>query len=210
MTVFTQGLVLDDEARRRIEARGTRIVTSPVTALAGAPGTLTGATLADGTTVPLDALFVAAIPRPRDAYLDALDLPRDDEAPGRPIAADPMGRTAHPRVWIAGNVGSAFANVPLSLGQGSMAGAGANMTLVEDEIRAALGTDAAAPTDPATHWEARYAERPAIWSGRVNARNHRDPRDGRSDRADDRPRRHARDPHGPTAVVSVGHEHRDG
>ncbi|MET2010355.1 bifunctional NAD(P)/FAD-dependent oxidoreductase/class I SAM-dependent methyltransferase [Microbacterium chocolatum] len=169
LTVFSQGLALDDEARRRLEARGTRIVASPVTALTGAPGPLTGVTLADGTTVPLDALFVAAIPRPRDAYLDALDLPRDDEAPGRPIAADPMGRTAHPRVWIAGNVGSAFANVPLSLGQGSMAGAGANMTLVEDEIRAALGTDAADPTDPATHWEARYAERPAIWSGRVNA-----------------------------------------
>lgn len=169
LTVFTQGLALDDDARRRIEARGTRIVAAPVTALTSADGALTGATLADGTTVPLDALFVAAVPRPRDAYLDALDLPRDENVPGRPIATDPQGRTAHPRVWIAGNIAQPYANVPLSLGQGSMAGAGVNMVLVEDDIRTALATDAAPPADPAAHWEARYAERPTIWSGRVNA-----------------------------------------
>ncbi|MBN9201204.1 MAG: NAD(P)/FAD-dependent oxidoreductase, partial [Microbacterium chocolatum] len=48
LTVFTQGLALDDDARRRIEARGTRIVAAPVTALTSADGALTGATLADG------------------------------------------------------------------------------------------------------------------------------------------------------------------
>lgn len=47
------------------------------------------------------------------------------------------GATSHPRVFAAGNVVTPFGNVPLSMGQGSMAGAGLNAALVSEDAAAA-------------------------------------------------------------------------
>lgn len=173
LTAFTADLGdLDDVTRERLRARGIRLVASPVTEVVGpdadgspANGGISAVRTADGALVPLDAIFTAAPVRLRDDYLAGLALARSETPVGDAIAADAMGRTSHPRVWAAGNLVSPMANVPLSMGMGSMAGASANAVLVAEDADAAV----AGRRRHAAEWEARYADSDRVWSGRVNA-----------------------------------------
>lgn len=166
LTVFTADLGdLDPALAERLAARGTRVVESPVRELLGDDGTLRAVATADGTEHPIDALFVA--PQPRVVLDFAADLGLDrTDAPGAPLQADAVGATSHPRVWAAGNVVQPFANVPLSMGAGSMAGAAVNASLVAEDSASAVA--AARRHARGTAWEARYAETARTWSGRVN------------------------------------------
>ncbi|RKS93093.1 thioredoxin reductase [Microbacterium sp. AG790] len=166
VTAFTGAIEpLDDELRVRWQARGIRIVPTPIVALDGAGGALRAARDADGETHAIDALFVAPAPVIDLAFADALRLARTDD-PGAPVAADPRGATSHPRVWAAGNVVAPHGNVPVAMAAGSMAGAGANAALALEDGDLALARRA---RESAETWEQRYAERDSVWSGRVNA-----------------------------------------
>ncbi len=157
---------LDEALTERLAARGFRVVASAVTALSGDDGTLAAVRTADGTEHPVDALFVAPGPRLDLAFVAELDLARAD-LPGRPLAVDALGATSHPRVWAAGNVAQPFANVPVSMGAGSMAGAAVNAALVAEDAERAVAD--ARRTARSAAWEARYADTERTWSGRVNA-----------------------------------------
>src|SRR5690606_30932262 len=115
---------------------------------------------ADDAVHEIDALFTAPAPGLHDDYLAGLGLHRVDGA----ITVDARGATSHPRVVAAGNLVAPSGNVPLSMGSGSMAGAGANAALVTEEATRALAT-----ARRNANWEARYAAEQKFWSGRVNA-----------------------------------------
>ena len=83
-----------------------------------------------------------------------------------PIAVDMRGATSHPRVFAAGNVTAPFANVPVAMGAGSMAGAGVNAMLAAEDFDRAVAERAALRD---AGWEERYAAEDRFWSGRVNA-----------------------------------------
>lgn len=69
----------------------------------------------------------------------------------------------------AGNVVEPGANVPMSIGAGSMAGAMANAALVTEEFDRAVASGAQWPeTATPEFWEERYATADRVWSGRVN------------------------------------------
>lgn len=156
---------LDEATHAGFVARGIRVVTSPVRAVETAADALTGVVTEDGERYALDALFAAPAPELDLGYAAGLGLARA-EGPGAPLAVDATGATSHPRVWAAGNVVAPFGNVPLSMGSGSMAGAGVNAALVaEDTARAVAGRRA----ERNAGWETRYAEVDGFWSGRVNA-----------------------------------------
>lgn len=164
VTAFTAAAgVLDEETVSRLTARGIRIVTQPVRALRAAGRALEAVVTVDGETHPVDALLVAPTPDLDLRFAEGLALARTD-APGRPIAVDERGATSHPRVWAAGNVVQPFGNVPLSMGSGSMAGAGVNAALVSEDAGAAV----ARRDRRNAEWEARYAAEERVWSGRVN------------------------------------------
>ncbi|KXZ58666.1 Thioredoxin reductase [Microbacterium laevaniformans] len=166
LTAFTGAIEpLDDELRVRWQARGIRIVPTPIVALDGAGGALRAARDADGETHAIDALFVAPAPVIDLAFADALRLARTDD-PGAPLAVDLLGTTSHPRVWAAGNVVAPYGNVPVAMAAGSMAGAGVNAALVVEDGDLALAQRA---RERASAWEQRYAARDSIWSGHVNA-----------------------------------------
>lgn len=153
---------LDDDLRRRLNARAVRIIDTPVAELLQKDGRLAGARLADDRVIELDAIFTAPTARPNDAFLAGLNLDRVENQMGGFIAADATGQTSHSRVWAIGNVVNPGANVPISIGAGSMTGAVVNMALVnEDFDRAVLA--------PAAYWEDQYASSGRRWSGRVNA-----------------------------------------
>lgn len=166
VTAFTGAIEpIDDELRVRWQARGIRIVSTPIAALETADGVLCAARDTDGGTHEIDALFVAPTPVIDLAFAAALRLARTD-APGAPLAVDLLGTTSHPRVWAAGNVVAPYGNVPVAMAAGSMAGAGANAALAAEDGDLAL---AARARERAESWEQRYAERDSVWSGRVNA-----------------------------------------
>ncbi len=170
LVLFTHGLGgLAPEAAVRLRSRGIELVTAPVTEVLSEDGRLTGVRSADGTTTELDAIFTAGRPRPQDGFLDSLDLERKDNGWGSFIAVDPAGRTSHPRVWAVGNVVDPGANVPMSIGAGTMAGAMVNFALVTEEFDRAVASGAQWP-EVATpeFWEERYATADRVWSGRVN------------------------------------------
>ncbi|KAA9132884.1 FAD-dependent oxidoreductase [Microbacterium caowuchunii] len=153
-----------EETVARLTARGIRIAPSPVREVVPGDDGLTVGTR-DGDAYVVEAIFTGGDPVLDLAFAGGLALARAD-APGAPLAVDLRGATSHPRVFAAGNVTAPYANVPVSMGAGSMAGAGANAMLVaEDGDRAVADRTAQRNAD----WEDRYAAQDRFWSGRVNA-----------------------------------------
>ncbi|SDQ27444.1 bifunctional NAD(P)/FAD-dependent oxidoreductase/class I SAM-dependent methyltransferase [Microbacterium sp. cf332] len=171
VVAFTGALgEIGDDIRERLAARGIRLIPSPVVALEAPEGRdrdgaeIGAVVTADGRRTPVDAIFTGGRLDPHDGFLADLDLTRTDGPAGSFIAVDFAGATSHPLVWAAGNVVAPMANVPVSMGAGSMAGAAVNGALVALDTAAAV----ARRRGHAADWEARYAETDRVWSGRVN------------------------------------------
>ncbi len=165
VTAFTAAVEpLGPALAERLSARGIRVVSSPVAAVLGDP--LTAVETVDGERHEIDALFTAPEPRIDLAFAEGFDLERAEE-PGAPLVVDMRGATSHPRIFAAGNVVLPYANVPVSMGAGSMAGAAVNGFLVMEDAEFAVRTARRVAHDAA--WEQRYADSDRSWSGRVNA-----------------------------------------
>ncbi|MFT4296045.1 MAG: bifunctional NAD(P)/FAD-dependent oxidoreductase/class I SAM-dependent methyltransferase [Micropruina sp.] len=168
VTVFTAGVEVDEATRHRLRSRGVRLVDAAVTEIVGDGDAIEAVRTADGGSHPVDALFTASQPRTHEDFLAGLDLARTETPFGSFLAVDQAGKTSNDRIWATGNVASPMANVPMSIGAGTMAGAALNGALVEwDFDRAVQATDwpEVAPVD---FWEERYGGAEPIWSGRVN------------------------------------------
>jgi thioredoxin reductase len=128
------------EDRAKLAAVGVRVQEGEVVALEGPPDGLEGARLADGTSVPLDALVVAPRMTARSAVLDSLGLAPEEHPSGLgeqyPSAA--TGRTEVPGVWVAGNVADVGAQVMGAAAAGLMAGAAINADLIEADVQAVV------------------------------------------------------------------------
>jgi len=137
VVLLSAGLgVLDRTAEARLRSRGVEVVATPLVEVVGDGDLVTGVRTADGDLVAVDAIFTGGAPRPHDGFLAALSLARA-ELPmglGSFLAVDAAGRTSHPRVWAAGNVVSPMANVPASMGAGSLTGGAVNGALVEEDF----------------------------------------------------------------------------
>lgn len=165
LTFFTADVgPLTPDVAARLRARGIELVDTPVTEILSDDGQLTGVHLADGEQIELDAVFTAPTPRPHDEFLKSVAVERTEYPMGSFITVDPAGRTSHPRIWAIGNVVNPPANVPMSIGAGSMTGGAVNMALVSEDFDHAIANGA----DPAEHWEGQYTDQTQRWSGRVN------------------------------------------
>ena len=127
------------EEQDRLAQAGVRVQEGEVVSLEGPAHTLERARLADGTSVPLDALVVAPRMVARSALLDSLGLAPEEHPSGmgEQYPSEPTGRTEVPGVWIAGNVADVGAQVVGAAAAGTMAGAAINMDLVEADLRKA-------------------------------------------------------------------------
>lgn len=165
VTAFTAAAgPLTDETHARLAARGVRVVPQRVVEVRADDGGLVVVT-DDGTHHIVDAVFTGGAPVVDIGFADTLALARID-GPAAPLAIDMAGRTSHPRVFAAGDVTAPFANVPVSMATGSMAGAAANAALVAEDFDRAVAERTASRN---VAWERRYAEQDRSWSGRVNA-----------------------------------------
>jgi thioredoxin reductase len=133
------------EQLEQLEARGITVTKGPVEEIEADASGLTGVRLADGRQIKLDAVIVAPRMHARAELLAPLglkpaELRHGDYLIGTYIEADPLGATAVPGVWVAGNLANLQAQVITAAAAGLAAGAAINYDLVLDETRQAAET----------------------------------------------------------------------
>lgn len=159
----------------RLAARAISVVQGRVVGLEVDGDALAGVRLTSGEVVELDALVVRPRFCARSAVLEGLGLkPVEVEVGGQVVAtqvpADATGATVVPGVWIAGNVADFRAQVISSAAAGLNAAAAINADLIAEDTREAVEAyrhRVRELMDQAS-WEARYSEKPSIWSGKPN------------------------------------------
>lgn len=131
---------LTAEEREELDARGVSLVAGTVAALEVTDDRLTGARMAGGDLVPLDALVVSPRVHVRDAVLASLGVTAEQHPMGIGtfVPADPTGLTSVPGVWVAGNLTDPMAQINAAAAAGTMAGATINADLIAEEVAAAI------------------------------------------------------------------------
>ncbi|GAB2668697.1 NAD(P)/FAD-dependent oxidoreductase [Kribbella swartbergensis] len=132
-----------DEQWEQLAARGIAVVHGKVEQLEVENDKLTGVRLEGGKVIPVDALAVQTSLRARADFLADLGLEIVVQESGgleigTVVAADPMGTTAVPGVFVAGNVTDARATVVPAAASGLMAAGGINGDLIAEETRLAV------------------------------------------------------------------------
>jgi len=99
--------------------------------------------LRSGALIPRQAVVVTPRFAARAEVLRTLGLETTDQEfagsiVSTYIAADPLGATAVPGVWVAGNVADPFAQVIAAAAAGLKAGAAINADLIEEETARAV------------------------------------------------------------------------
>jgi thioredoxin reductase len=129
---------LEEEVAEQLAALGVEVVRGAVERLTVEGDRLTAVVLADGRDLPVDAVAVGPRFVARSDLWAQLGGTLTDHPMGAFIESDPMGRTAVPGVWTAGNAGNLSAMVGMSAAEGVMAGAAINADLVTEDARAAV------------------------------------------------------------------------
>jgi thioredoxin reductase len=129
-TFFTQGAFeIDAETAAQLAAREVRIETTSVVGLIGeAPG-LSGVRLADGRSLPIEAIFTAPKTRPAGGLADQLGCALEDGMTGPYLRVDGLKQTSVAGVFAAGDAVMAMHNATLAAAAGVMAGVSAHRSL---------------------------------------------------------------------------------
>ncbi|MCE3555401.1 NAD(P)/FAD-dependent oxidoreductase [Pseudonocardia sp. RS11V-5] len=141
VTFFTHASSpLTDEVAEQLAARGVTVVDGEVASLEVVDDRLAAVRMADGRSVPREALALATRMVGRAGFLERLGL-RTVEHPsgvGEHLRTEAAGRTEVPGVWAAGNVADPSAQVGAAAAAGALAGAHINADLVAEETRRAV------------------------------------------------------------------------
>lgn len=130
LTVFTGGAEVFDAAQAALLAKhGIQVLTTPVAALEGDGGQLTGVRLADGTVHACRAMFVRPGMAQRMTFAQDMGCAL---TPSGHVQVDVLGRTSVAGVYAAGDIASPMRSVALAVAQGSAAGAGVNHALISE------------------------------------------------------------------------------
>lgn len=124
----------DEAALRQMSDRGTVVNSSKVVSVGTRPDGAINITTEDGGITTVDAIFTGSTLVPRDSYLPQ-GLARTESGF---LAVDEGGRTTHRQIWTVGNAASPYANVPMSMGNGSAVGGAVNLHLVERDTADAI------------------------------------------------------------------------
>ncbi|MGW5877388.1 NAD(P)/FAD-dependent oxidoreductase [Nocardiopsis terrae] len=154
VTLFAHpGQSLAGPDREKLAARGITVVDTAVEAVEADGRGVSGVRTADGSVVPVHAVVVPTFMRSRsqllvDLGLEVVEQKIGEHVMGTCVEAGPMGATAVPGVWVAGNVTSVTEQVIGSAAAGGRAGAAINADLVMAEAERALERGRDAPGAP--------------------------------------------------------------
>ncbi len=126
----------DPETLRKFETRGGRVVRGQVASVEIEDDLMSGVRLLDGSAVPCQALVVGAPVRARSEFLSglglsAVDFMMGEHVLGTHVAADAMGQTEVPGVYVAGNVTDPSSQVVAAAAAGMKVAAWINMELIQ-------------------------------------------------------------------------------
>lgn len=142
--LFTHTVEVTASDRAMLDARGIQVVDGVVERLVVTDDRLRAVHLADGRSVPRDALFIRPALR---AQADGLAVSLGCEVvAGGFVRADGAGRTSVPGVWAAGNATNPRAQVITAAGEGSAVAIAINDELVQGDI--VIAAHRAAGTSP--------------------------------------------------------------
>lgn len=127
-----------DEVWEQLAALDVRVVSGIVQRLRVENDALRAVVLDDGQEFDVDAVAVAPRFLARADLYEQLGGSLTEHPAGAFIEADPMGRTAIPGVWAAGNANDLAAMVSAAAGAGVMAAAAINADLVAEDAAAAV------------------------------------------------------------------------
>jgi thioredoxin reductase len=132
-----------DDEYEQLAARDIAVVDGKVTGLEVTGDRLTGVRLRSGELVPLQAVAVQPRFTARAGVLASLGLePAEEQVDGHVIGsyvpADPLGATAVPGVWVAGNVADLRAQVISAAAAGLNTAAAINADLIAEDTRHAV------------------------------------------------------------------------
>lgn len=119
---------IDPAAKADLEAHGVTVDDRPITRVQGDGRSISGLSLADGSDVPVGALFVALMPTPNTALAVDLGCAVDDNGS---IVVDGTKRTTVQGVWAVGDVTTMRANMSASITDGVLAATDCNMALLD-------------------------------------------------------------------------------
>ena len=146
LVLFTDGPAeLPDDELARIRASGIVVREERVERLIGADG-LEAVVLEGNEALPRDALFLIPKQELRSDLPLQLGCGLADD--GR-VEADALGRTAVPKVFVAGDAGPNPQSVAVAAASGTVAGAALNNDLLVEEFQQAALADSAASPDRA-------------------------------------------------------------
>ncbi|MEB3293766.1 MAG: NAD(P)/FAD-dependent oxidoreductase [Synechococcales bacterium] len=119
ITVFTQGLFeVSDELRQKLQDHGYPLVETPIQQFLGENHEMTGVTLMDGTTIPLETGLVAMGSHYYNEYLKGIP---ELTWQGQNLITDGMCRTTHPRIFALGDLKEGINQVAIAVADGTLA-----------------------------------------------------------------------------------------
>ncbi|GIJ11197.1 FAD-dependent oxidoreductase [Micromonospora andamanensis] len=157
---------IDPAAVQTLVASGVPVIESAVRRLADAdPDGSLAVELADGRSLPADAILTGARFRPRVEMLAGLgiDTTAHPSGLGDLVAVDPTGRTSVAGVFAAGNLTDPSAQVLQAAANGSWIGAQIAFSLAAEDT-----TAGARPSGVAIEWDSRYGDHERMWSANPN------------------------------------------
>ena len=166
--VVHEGTGPDDDDRRRLLARGVKILECPIAEVVVDGERVRGLRLTDGRVVEADAVVVAPrfVARARlltDLGIGTVPSPMGN---GEAIDTSPRGETSVRGVYAAGNVHDVSHQVLQAAAEGSRVAAQINADLALEEADRAVSSHSG---DTAEDWDRRYGERAdRLWSGHPN------------------------------------------
>lgn len=125
ISLILDGHAIIDEERHKLEKRGVKIFDGKLASIEHDRGTISGVTLADGTKVPLGALYAHPQNRPSANLHEQLGLDTKPTPTGIMLAVGDMGDTSRPGIYAAGDLTMGMHSITFSANSASLAAMGA-------------------------------------------------------------------------------------
>jgi thioredoxin reductase len=129
VTLFANGLALDDEARAFAQTRGVTIEDAPIAAIEGQAPAMEGIRLQSGARIPVEALFIPVSAR-QSPLAAALGCALDDAPSGPFVRTDAQKQTSTPGIYAAGDAARGMHSIVFAAADGMMAGVALHRDLI--------------------------------------------------------------------------------
>jgi len=137
ITLVAHSFVPDDDARSMLAGAGVTVLEARVDRVEAEGSVMRGLRLDDGSLLPARAVVVAPRSVPRGSLLASLGIETvaHSSGSGEYVEVDPLGQSAVPGVYLAGNITDIAAQVMGAAAAGTRAGAAVNIDLVMADAR---------------------------------------------------------------------------